>query len=149
MHAFVYWGMWVGMHLKRSHIFICRYGYMLVWIHSVYCLHLCCSWKRLIRSPSGGSSKCYNPNCCRANWAVKLSFEGFIINRFSQNKPLILISVNLVGLFSSSFTDIMQTGTKCKNRHKSIHRKSVIHSFDGVSAYSCENKSLLFRIPFL
>ena len=71
--ACVYRGLRVGVHMQRSHVFICRYGFMVVWIHTVYCLHLCSApEKRLIRSPSGGSSKCYNPSCCKANWAVKL-----------------------------------------------------------------------------
>lgn len=80
-----------GGHTRRSHVFICRCGNMLVWIHTVYCLHLCVAPERgLIRSPSAGSSKCYNPICCKANWAVKLwrlflGRGGFIINRFALN----------------------------------------------------------------
>lgn len=64
-----------------------------LWVHasvntySILSPSVYCSWKRLIRSPSGGSSKCYNPSCCKANWAVKL--WTLLGNSLSTDSPKI------------------------------------------------------------
>lgn len=50
------------------------------------------------------------------------AFWEFIINRFPLNQPLILISVYSVALFSSSLSDIKETGTEFKNAQKSVHK---------------------------
>lgn len=74
------------------------------------------------------------------------AFGEFTINRFFPNQLLILISVYSVASLSS-FSDIMEAYTECRNAHESI---SVQHGFSSMSACAREsewNEYLLFVQP--
>lgn len=88
------------------------------------------------------------PNLLQGQLSSKImrAFWEFTINRFFPNQLLILISVYSVASLSS-FSDIMEAYTECKNLHECI---SVQHSLSSMSACSSENEwneYLLFIKP--
>lgn len=78
------------------------------------------------------------PNLLQGQLSSKImrAFWEFSINRLFPNQLLILISVYSVASLSS-FSDIMEAYTECKNLHESI---SVQHGFSSMAACSSENE---------